>query len=206
MKDLVVLVADNQAKAAVGTLLSKRRPALGICDIQFDILVHPKRDPGCFQTSQDLLRSQIGRYHHCMVVFDHEGCGLDHRLSPGEVADDVQMRLSANGWSDWNSCVVVIAPELEAWVWSGSIHVAKIVAGFDTVDQLVTLLRDAGFLPPSGSKPARPKEAMEYALRTAGKPHSASVFGALAESVSLTGCVDPAFSKFGTHLRSWFPT
>jgi len=204
MKDLVVLVADNQARAAIDALLTTRRAALGLRDVGFDIVVHSKRDPGCYQTSHDLLRSQVGRYARCLVVFDYEGCGRDHRATPAGVADQLMARLTANGWHDTDACVVVIDPELEAWVWSGSTHVARMVAGVETTEELLQLLEGGGFMAHGATKPARPKEAMEYVLRLANKPHSASVFAELAKVVSLADCKDPAFGKLAAQLQTWF--
>lgn len=205
MRDLIVLAADNQAKATLSGLLENRRRSLGIREIDYELIVHLKRDPGCFQTSHDLLRSQATRYSRCIVIFDYEGCGRDHRMSPDDVSADVLSRLLSNGWSAGEACVIVIVPELEAWVWSNSPHVAKEIAGLRTINEVSKMLRTAGFLNDEEERPSRPKEAMEFILKQTGKPNSSSVFRTLAEKVSLTNCEDPAFLALSNQLRAWFP-
>jgi hypothetical protein len=53
-------------------------------------------------------------------------------------------------------------------------------------------------------KPARPKEAVEGALRIVKKPISSSIYAELVRRVSLEHCVDPAFMKLKSNLQGWF--
>jgi hypothetical protein len=62
-----------------------------------------------------------------------------------------------------------------------------------------------GYLQEKEVKPQRPKEAMEKALRLAGKKRSSAIYARLARKVSLSRCVDPAFVKLRETLQSWFP-
>ena len=41
-----------------------------------------------------------------------------------EIETEVEGRLHKNGWAVDAVCVVVIQPEIEAWVWAGSANVA----------------------------------------------------------------------------------
>ena len=62
-----------------------------------------------------------------------------------------------------------------------------------------------GYLQEGTTKPERPKEALEAALRTVRKPRSASLYRQLAERVSLRRCNDPSFSELKRVLTAWFP-
>jgi hypothetical protein len=55
------------------------------------------------------------------------------------------------------------------------------------------------------AKPARPKEAVQLALKTVRTPRSSSIYLELARSVSTDRCTDPAFLKLKRCLREWFP-
>ncbi len=54
-------------------------------------------------------------------------------------------------------------------------------------------------------KPDRPKEAMEAVLRYVRKPRSSAIYRAIASTVSLASCDDPAFLKFRRTLQNWLP-
>jgi hypothetical protein len=66
-------------------------------------------------------------------------------------------------------------------------------------------LCEQGYLREGERKPARPKEALEAALRQARLPRSSSLYRQLAERVSLQGHAEPAFLKLRSTLRAWFP-
>src|SRR5712671_1474520 len=118
--DLLLLTADKNIEYGVRGLLS-RPEALGIRAVSSTIYVHPQRDPGCARRSHELLRQFSGDYDRALVVFDHHGCGLENR-TPAQVEDGVRQLLAANGWGN-RAEAVVIAPELEAWVFTASPHV-----------------------------------------------------------------------------------
>ena len=66
-------------------------------------------------------------------------------------------------------------------------------------------LVERGLLEPGYSKPRRPKEALEAALRNSNKKRSSSLYFDLATRVSFDRCTDPAFLKLTSTLQSWFP-
>lgn len=121
MKDVVVLVPDKNTEYTVRGLLD-RHQSLRIRPLSRDVFVHPHRDPGCLNEAHDFLRPFAAEYHHALVMFDHEGCGQEMEV-PDSLAEQVRELLRRNGWMD-RADVVVLAPELEAWVWSSSPHVA----------------------------------------------------------------------------------
>lgn len=113
--------------------------------------------------------------------------------------------MANNGWSNHSAAVVVIAPELEAWVWTDSPHVAKVLGWKDDAQSLRHFLQDRELLAPGSPKPTDPKRAMEQALRAKRKPGGARLFADLASSVTLNRCQDPAFHKLQKTLERWFP-
>ena len=200
---MVVLVADKNTQFALQGLFS-RNQSLGIRDISrdYDIFVHPQRDPGCYNHCVDFLRSFNGVYNYGLVVFDHEGSGQDNK-SRNEIEIELEQRLIGSGW-DNRMAVIVLEPELESWVWSDSPHVERILGWEDQPTSLRNWLINQNFLESEQIKPSRPKEAMDEAIRFVGKPHSSSIFLQLAERVSLTRCQDASFLKLKNVLQSWF--
>lgn len=201
--DLVVLVADKNMEAAVGGLLS-RPQALGMRPIQFDVYIHPYRDPGCFDSGHDFLRPFTRQYAHGLLMFDRVGSGQDQR-SGVELETETQRRLSSNGWDD-RADAIVLDPELEVWVWSDSPHVDRCLGWEGRSPDLRTWLRDQSLWQRSTAKPSDPKTAVESALRLVRKPRSSSIYADLANSVSVQRCKDTAFMKFRQTLAGWFPS
>ncbi len=202
IKDLLCLVADRDIQETISTLL-KRHQALGIRQLTSDILAHPEHDPGCRLQAQEFLRQYQRRYDHALVIFDREGCGVEDQ--PRETIEEgLEADLAKSGWGD-RAAVVAIEPELESWIWSDSPHVDDVLGWANRSPKLCDWLESKGFMTSPGVKPGRPKEAMEEALWTVGKPRSSSIFRMLAEKIGVARCIDPAFDKLRKTLTGWFP-
>jgi len=117
---------------------------------------------------------------------------------------EVESRLAINGWND-RARVVVIDPELESWVWDSSYQVSEILGWPDGADGLKRWMAERGFMKAGESKPARPKEAFDEALRHRRMAHSSALFSDLARAVKFRACTDAAFQRFVSTLQSWFP-
>jgi hypothetical protein len=131
------------------------------------------------------------------------GSGRDN--SPRvDLENEAERRLAKSGW-DRRGSVIVVAPELEIWVWSDSPHVDDILGWKDQEQSLKNWLIEEGHLKENATKPDDPKTAFLDALRKVRKPRSASLFAALAKCVSVDRCRDPAFKKLRTVLGKWFP-
>jgi len=201
MKDLFVLTADEDMRTTVDRLL-KRPRSLGIRQVHYATARHRRRDPGCRTDASRRLRPHLKEYRYAMVVFDRDGCGRDD--APREdIQLEVERDLSRNGW-ETRSKVIVIEPELENWVWSGSIHVPRIL-GWNSYDELKGWLNEQGRWPDETAKPPYPKEAMYAALAKKGRRVSAAYFNRLADKVSMRGCECPAFGELTDTLQTWFP-
>ncbi len=210
-RDLFVVVADLDAENAITTLLCQRQPALGI-QLDFnpdrppngDLLRYSGRDSGCYKDAADLLRPPQQTHRHGLLCFDRHGSGAESRARE-RVEAEVEDRLVASGWPRGHVAAVVLDPELEAWVWSSSPHVAELLGWGEDRQNLVPFLQAHGLWEPDCPKPQDPKAAMEQALRSKRKPRGARLFAELASRVTLQGCQDPAFQKLQQTLASWFP-
>ena len=101
-------------------------------------------------------------------------------------------------------CVIVIEPELEAWAWTTSPHVAAVLGWHDNHDALRSFLISRRLWDEGRPKPIHPKEAMRHALREKNKPFGAPLFSELAKRVGVGRCEDLAFKKLRNQLRQWF--
>jgi hypothetical protein len=92
-----------------------RPGALGIRPISFAVDRHTNRDSGVFRNGPELLRAiPKDDFRYFAIAFDHDGSGCSRR--PEECAQTVQDRLDSFTFKD-RSAVIVIAPELEEWLW-----------------------------------------------------------------------------------------
>lgn len=201
-KDLIVVVADLDAKQTIEQLL-QRPQSLGIRPIQATVDRYVKRDSGCCRTSHEYLRPFVRQFDHAMVVFDHDGSGKES-LTRDDIEATVEQELAKNGWNG-RSAAIVITPELEAWVWSNSPEVDKALGWQGHTPTLRSWLSDEGHLTEKAPKPNDPKQAMKDALLKANKKPSPAIFRELARNVGTGRCVDPAFLKFKATLQAWFP-
>jgi hypothetical protein len=137
------------------------------------------------------------------VIFDHEGSGQESR-DVEEVEKEVGEHLRQSGWGD-RAAAVVIAPELEAWVWSDSPQVDQVLGWRRRKIGLRDWLHGEGLWPAEQPKPPDPKLAMERTLYHLRRPRSSAIYGELAKKVSLQRCRDRSFCRLVRILRSWFP-
>jgi hypothetical protein len=201
--ELVCLVADKDMEQTILGLLS-RGPSLGIrSSLSYQIFIHPLRDPGCFNDGPRFLRQFVRQFQYALVLFDYEGSGQEN-ISPDILETRCEQQLTSNGWED-RSRVILLKPELEAWVWSSSPNVDECLNWSQRNPDLRTWMRQQKLLGPDEIKPQRPKEALERALQEVRKPRSSAIYRQLASTVSLEGSPDPSFRRLKTTLQTWFP-
>jgi len=201
--DLVVLTAGKDESEIVRTLAERRYESLGIRPIRCSVLHHPRRDPGCARESPQILQTYLTRAARALVVFDWEGSGREGKTA-AEIETEVTRMLESGGWVD-RCTVIVIAPELEAWLWTSSPHVSRTLGWGDDYAALVDILQARGFDFIDG-KPDRPKEAVEMCLREKRIQRSSALYGEIAAKVTLKRCADRSFLKLQRTLRDWFAT
>ncbi len=202
MKDLVIVVADKNLEHTLNGLLS-RPEALGIRAIEADIYRHPQHDPGCAVHGVEFISNFDNQYRYALLMFDHEGSGQEGTTRQ-ELQEDLNKSFAISAWGE-QAKAIVLAPELEVWIWSDSPHVDAVAGWRGREPGLRRWLVDQGYLQEGEAKPLRPKEAFEAALREAQKPRSASLYLQIAEKVSLHRCQDTAFLEFKNILGNWFP-
>ncbi len=100
--------------------------------------------------------------------------------------------------------MVVLDPELEAWLWSDSPQVDIVLGWAGKAPSLRSRLTERGLLAEGAVKPSRPKEAAEWALLQVRKPRPSKIYGELARKVSFERCEDPSFRRLLEILRGWF--
>lgn len=199
--DLVLLAADKDIQHGLRGLLS-RPEALGIRPISYQTYPHSQHDPACARRAHEFLRQFAVDYHHALVVFDHQGSGREE-CAPLVLEDEVRQKLAANGWDD-RARAVVIAPELEAWVFSESPQVERCLQ-WSSRTPLKQWLQQRDLWHSDQAKPADPKAALRATLAFLRRPPSSAIFENLARFVSLAHCQDHAFNRLTAILREWFP-
>ncbi len=180
-----------------------RRKSFGIRPITARVVAHPRQDPGCRLEAAEFLKGLEKQYRYALVLFDHEGCGTES-MARVDLEGAIEEELARSGWEGRNA-VIVIEPELEAWLWSDSPHVERTLGWGRESGKLRDWLRQEGFWPADHPKPPRPKESAEAALRQTRHPFSSAIHGELAKKVGLSRCTDESFAKLRRVLKDWFP-
>lgn len=201
MTDLFCLVADLPMQVVVEAVLN-RPEALQIRPISVTWSVHIHRDSGCYHTGPELLRNSRADHSHGLLILDHAWDGP--AASGALLAEQLRGRLAGAGLADWAD-VVVLEPELEAWLFTGSPHLPLCLGWRGQNPNMREWLEQQGLWPNDLAKPPDPKAAVERVLRKTRKPRSSSTYGKIAEQSSMRGCTDQAFQAFCRILRRWFP-
>lgn len=202
--ELILLVADKNMEAGLDGLLSRRKKSLGLADFSYEVHVHPRHDPGCYQDGAVLLHGLIGEANrYGLLVFDFAWDGNPHS-NAAETEAAVRKIFRKLGIEERTE-VVVIDPELEIWVWSASPHVEDVLGWKGSTPPLRSWLCNQGLWGDDRPKPQDPKRAMEGALYEKRIPRSSSLYRQLAEKVGLTTCRDASLQRIVKPLRGWFP-
>jgi hypothetical protein len=208
VRALFFVVADRDIEAMVTGFLQKERAdlRLGCAPFDFDAKLDVGRaaadkDSGLYVRGAEYVRRHRQTHDHVVIMLD-----ADWEGSPGAASIDAKLRedLRKCGCSDDDSEVIVLDPEIEAWMWVDKLEVARVL-GFESTGDLRSWLEAAGFDVGANQKPLRPKEALQAALRSKRKPRSSATFAAVAAKVSLNACQDPALLKLRATLQRWFP-
>ncbi|NEQ48438.1 MAG: hypothetical protein F6K00_34875 [Leptolyngbya sp. SIOISBB] len=122
MKDCVFLVADKNMEATFRGFLEREKfhLSLGVGPFDFDVIVDSGgNDPGVYNYGHELLMPYQKTHRYAVVVLDQawEGAPASH-----EIEQDIMANLTASGWTATDCTVIVIVPELEAWIWQDSPH------------------------------------------------------------------------------------
>jgi hypothetical protein len=161
-------------------------------------------DPGIWKHAGENLRPFRDLYRYAVIILD-----ADFDPSPG--ADVLRADISADmvkaGWAPERFAVIVIEPELEAWLWAPNQNVA-LAFGHDNFDQLRGRLERENLWTPGQPKPNDLKRARDRAARLGGKKTGGPIFKGVFSEISnraCNRCVEPGFVAMRTALQGWFP-
>ena len=198
MRDLVLLVPDKNTECTIRGAL-RRHQALGIRQIDFQILVEQDRDGGVRRRGAQVLNVVRARYSHAAIVMDYEGSGAN--VGARELEAQLDRALSSS-WG-YHAKAIVIQPEVDAWMWGAETHLRSTM-NWEFEEGIRTWLENQAFVFGESGKPLRPKEALEAAFRRAKVPRSSARYEHVAQRISLANCTDPAFLRLRTALVAWF--
>ncbi len=201
MKDILVLTADKRAELMLKTLMDRLAKSEKIREFDFDVIAHPRRDPGVANQSVEYVRPYIKDYRFLLVLFDHEGSGKEKKAKL-DLELQIEKELDNNGWQDRNACIL-FEPELESWLWVNKVHLHQVM-DWEHQEDVYQWIKTKGFSF-INSKPVRPKEAFYSALKFQDIPRSPSLYVTIARQADYKNCIDPSFQKFINTIRTWIP-
>lgn len=203
MKDLLVVVADLNMKGLVEGLLPRIPIIENIPSFSFEIQKGIENDPGMRTKIVEFCRPFLKNYNYLIVLLDHEGSGFDGTVV--ELQNQIQNALNISGWEN-RVCAIVIEPECDIWMWVNRNKMSQVLKSprgglfpQNVDDWLINMGFNLG-----GSKPKRPKEALDALCREIKLPRSSSIYFNLSSSASYKECTDSAFLRFLNCIRNWF--
>jgi len=201
MKDLIVLVADKNMEFLIKGLFPRIPRVEGLRNFSFDSFVHPFRDPGIVHEADKFLRPFSDKYAYSLVILDYEGSGQEDK-SREIIETEISEKLNRVGWQD-RTCVICIHPELENWIWVSDVRIQAAI-DWDNKMGIYDWLYQNELKSIENTKPDRPKEAFEEALRICNTPRSSSLYENIGSRASYRRCQDQAFWKMINCLKEWF--
>ena len=208
---LAILVPDGAYPLILEALLTKRRRSLDLREVAREIIKDAFRDSS--REVVALLRPYLRDCTHVLLLRDLEGSGAEERgakVLEAELLDE----LVENGWHKDRAAVLVVEPEVEAWLRFDSVHLRELVRERarkrqDDAELLFPQVVADAIQACGGSdqigKPQRPKETLEMLLKEFGVRRSNAIYGKLAEREGLRGCKQKSFQRLVTTLHNWFP-
>jgi len=190
--------------------LLSRPHSLGIRSLAWKCIPDPFHD--CSPEAAEVLRPFQRDHSHALVIRDFEGSGWEERGIEAFAGATMQ-KLIDSGWHPDSCWVLIVEPELEAWLRMESAHMAHLLR--DRARKRRNMLpkwrerlreaiqRNGGNLP--NGKPRRPKEVFRDLLSYFGIPPASALFSMLAAKESLRGCSVESFNDLGAILKCWFP-
>ncbi len=200
--ELVVLVPDKNIEQAIRGLLARpeRIAMRPLSQDAVEFVVTPGRDPGVFKHARGLLKPYLQDNGRALVILDRAWDGAP-TSNPSELAAGIEAQLTQ--WGDRARCLC-IDPEIEAWIWSDSPHVATQL-GWTSLQELRVWLESLSLWPDESEKPPDPKTAFLAATKEKRVTPSSAIFRQLAMQVSFKRCRDRSFNQLLCILRAWFP-
>ncbi|OGP93183.1 MAG: hypothetical protein A2156_08510 [Deltaproteobacteria bacterium RBG_16_48_10] len=214
MRDIVWLIADLECQATIKGFLERPDFHLSLeCStfrfsMQDDLLRDAQgKDPGVWRRAHEFLRGKQYTHRHAVIILDN---AWDGSPGPTRIEANITRNMVSCGWNRTRFEVIVINPELEAWIWQDSPDVEEAfghVRPPSLREKLATVRHKASgqaLWPPGEAKPPDPKAAVETVLSMYRLGPASPVFNEIASKVSVGQCQDPAFQKLRAALQRWF--
>ena len=143
------------------------------------------------------------QYRFGLLMFDHKGSGKE-KIPYKKLQEALTEKLRSTDWGT-RAKTVILAPELEVWVWANSPHVDEAMGWKGKTPSLRQWLIQQDLWTEEEIKPNQPKAAFQSALRESLITRSSSLFLQIAKKASLRRCEDPSFLELKAILQNWFP-
>ena len=226
MRDIVWLIADLECEATIKGFLERASIHLSLgCSafrfsVQDDLLRDAQgKDPGVWKRAHEFLRGKQNTHRYAIIILDNAWEGSP---GPARIETAIVRNMRSCGWDQSRFEVIVIDPELEAWIWQDSLYVDeafghnpppslrdKLAACTQRANGSVVKLPpgslDQALWPANAVKPPDPKAAVKAVLHMYRVGAASSIFNEIASRVSVNYCQDPAFQRLRTALQRWFP-
>ncbi|MCB1127173.1 MAG: hypothetical protein KDM81_11785 [Verrucomicrobiae bacterium] len=207
---LAILVPDGAYPLILDALLTKRRESLGLRPVLREIVKDTFHDSS--REVVALLRPYLRECSHVLLLRDLEGSGAEERGATA-LERELLAELVANGWHGDRAAVLVVEPEVEAWLRFDSVHLGDLIrerarrrqgeAELLFPQVVAEAIESNGGMNEIG-KPRRPKETLEAVLELFGVRRSNAIYGRLAEREGLRGCKVRSFQRLVATLQEWF--
>ena len=214
MRDCVFLVADSHMETVFKTFLGlpHRHEKLGTASFSFNAesdLVLAGNDPAVYRNGPSLIHGHQRTHRHAVLVLDFQ---FEHEKKPDEMIAELTSAMVSSGWDAARFQIVLIQPELEAWLWQDNPNIEKVffrnlnpMEKAKAPSSLRQWLCDQRLWPTECVKPPDPKKAMQKAADTFRAGSQMAVFTEVFRNISVHGCQDEAFHTLRDALRRWFP-
>ncbi len=213
MRDVIFHLADEHMEKGLKAFFARgnwhyaigcRRFAIDPSDENDIYRVPGHTDGGIWKHAANNLRPFREQYQYAVIILDAD---FEPHPSPQQLRADISADMIASGWPTDRFTVIVIEPELEAWLWSPNQTVAT-AFGHENFDQLRARLAAENLWDNGQPKPNDLKRARDRAAKLGGKKTGGPIFKGVFSAISNRACnlcVEPGFKAMRTALQKWFP-
>lgn len=216
MRDIVFLVADGEMQATVEGFFenpafdTRLQCARFEFDTKQDLIKHPGKDPGVYQSGHYLLQRYIDNHRYAVVMVDFAFNNNLQSMNYQQFSENIKTNMRAAGWPDERFFVMAINPELEVLMWQADTSRIEHIFDYPRERGAGTLrawLQARNLWDADALKPADPKAAID-AVRDQSwgrkKTHS-QLFKRIAKEVSFRNCEDESFNGLLQQIQAWYP-
>jgi hypothetical protein len=213
MRDVIFHVADKNMEEGLRAFFLRNNwhHALGCSRFEIDpesnmdlYRVAGDTDGGVWKHAHKNLQNFKDKYRYAVIMLDED---FDPHPGAAVLRDDISNGMIASGWEEGRFAVIVIQPELEAWLWAPNANVAR-AFGHTTFTEFRALLEAEGLWNMGDPKPQNLKGARDRAAKLGGKKTGSPLFRSVFAHVSrraLDDCQEPGLLALRMALIGWFP-